>query len=348
LSEVIEWIKAVNRPATPIGKTERIVGIVILATLMVIAAAILHVQDRLNPAMFSVPTQRSTRPDLPLTVDPGPQSSVIPQPGKMEALGPFEVFTPSTLSDKINGKAELYLSAGFIRLESRRFRPAGEPDLWAEFFAYDMGGPRNAYSVYSAQRREGAASSTVATDDYKTANALFFVHGKYYVEIVASHESEAAGKMLKRLAEAFVQETRAAQTVIRERDLFPKSGLVPGSISLQSKNVFGFDRLDNVFTARYRIGDAQLTTFISRRENAREATELSAAFFDFLLAFGGRALEPSGTIPGARGVEILDAYELFFTHGPFFAGIHEAEKMVPAARMADILKARLKETADAQ
>ena len=45
-----------------------------------------------------------------------------------------EIFEAQNLSDKINGKAELYLSAGFVRLISQRFKDERGSDLWIEAF----------------------------------------------------------------------------------------------------------------------------------------------------------------------------------------------------------------------
>ena len=58
-----------------------------------------------------------------------------------------------SLSDKINGKAELYLAAGFARLETQRFALTDNPGQWMERYLYDMGQHANAFSVFSAQRR---------------------------------------------------------------------------------------------------------------------------------------------------------------------------------------------------
>ncbi len=84
--------------------------------------------------------------------------SIIPLPPGMVPLTSPEIFDPQTLSDKINGKAELYLSAGFVGLASQRFKDKAGSNLWMEAYIYDMGNGQNAFSVFSAQRREGAAS----------------------------------------------------------------------------------------------------------------------------------------------------------------------------------------------
>ena len=71
----------------------------------------------------------------------------------MEPLSPPETFDAEKLSEKIDGKAGLYLSAGFKSLTCRRYKKPDNPDLWLEIFFYDMGNIINSFAVYSMQRR---------------------------------------------------------------------------------------------------------------------------------------------------------------------------------------------------
>jgi hypothetical protein len=111
-------------------------------------------------------------------------------PEKFSVFSPPETFDHMTLSDKIDGKAELYLPAGFKSLFAQRLKPQDSPDVWYEVFIYDMGTMLNAFSVYSAQRRDNARPEPFAEFAYSAENALFWVHGPYYIEIIASEVSD--------------------------------------------------------------------------------------------------------------------------------------------------------------
>jgi len=126
-----------------------------------------------------------------------------------------------------------------------------------------------------------------------------------------------------------------------EAGLFPGNGLQAGSIRLQAANAFGFDRLDNVFTARYTLNGATATAFFSRRDSALAAADLAAAYAGFLLHYGGA--ERPGAPPAGRLIAIMDAFELIFTAGPFLAGVHEAPDPATAQTLAAMLRARLTE-----
>ena len=306
-------------------RSETLAGLSILVLLAGIGLGILHVRQTPNPAV-SVYGEVSRVPAAQTGgADP------IPVPEGLSEMSPPEVFGPQTLSDKIDGKADLYLNAGFERLFTRRLTPAGSADNWLEVFAYRMEDHKSAFSVFSAQQRRDAQSLSRFRYGYRSENALFFVHGPFYVEIVSSTVSPEIDFMMQ-AAEAFAGAHPVAETAVPERDAFPRQGLVSGSIELQSANVFGFERLDDVFLARYRLDGAEMTAFLSKRASDQEAVELAGAYADFLIRFGGSPQPVAFPAPGAKLVEIFGVYELIFAHQNTLAGVHEAED--PAAAVA--------------
>jgi hypothetical protein len=268
--------------------------------------------------------------------------SIIPLPQGMVPLSSPESFDPQTLSDKINGKAELYLSAGFVSLASQRFKDKDDSNLWIEAYIYDMGNGQNAFAVFSAQRREGAASLDLSQYAYRTQNALFLVHGPFYVEIIASEATDRAFSPMNLLAENFVSNTATQTVTIQEKDLFPVQGLVADSISLISADAFGFDRLNQIYTAEYELGQERLMAFLSRRQETRAAQDLASAYQKFLETFGGQTIDTNLPIKNAKLVEILETYEVIFSCGPFMAGVREAASKEQAINLAVQLYDKLK------
>ncbi len=255
-------ILAPSAPEAHSGR-ETIVALCVLASLALIAVGIAMVQSRFNPAVLNF-LQGTAAP--PATAGP-----ILTLPEGISPLTPAERFDRETLSDKIDGKAELYLSAGFVRLDCQRLALAGQPDLWIEVFVYDMGSFENAYAVFSAQRRADATMLDFAEFAYRAENALFFVHGPSYLEMIASGTDDRLRASMDALARAFILSRPVAQATIAERDLFPETGLVATSISLIPADAFGVADLDRVFTATYSIAGAEMTAFLSRRTDPQEA-----------------------------------------------------------------------------
>lgn len=315
-----------------------------MALLVVIAGGILWRQADFNPAV-SVFTAGAGGERLP-AVDPGPRASapnLVPLPDDVRPMGPPETFGPDRLADKIDGKAPLYLSAGFRELASQRFVLAGQPDQWFEFHRYRLVDSRGAFAVFSAQRRSDARPADITRHSYGTENALFVTHGPFYLELIGSGSSGALRDAMMRTAQAFVRSHRVTAASREPGDLFSPGGLDRGSITLLAEDAFGFAGLDQVTTALYRLGGKELMAFVSRRDSAREAAELADAYLVFLERFG--AEDFSGKVPpdlsGARLVRVIDTWELVFTSGPVLAGVHEAPDADAALALSRRLAAAL-------
>jgi hypothetical protein len=306
---------------------ETLVGSAVLVLLAMIAVGVFLRQYQYDPAAFVAAAPEAALPSTQLAGDSAGADLRALIPEGWEPMTPPETFDANNLSDKINGKAELYLSAGFQSLRSQRFKKTDKPESWVELFVYDMGDGRNAFSVFSLQRRVDGQDVKLGQFAYRTGNALFFVHGSDYVEVIATDAS--LGKEMLALGRNFVQqkpiEPKGAEAgSVSEVTLFPPKGLKAGTIALHSADVFGFDRLDNTFTAEYDIKGVPVTAFLSSRESPEEASALAMAYHKFLIENGGSDIDPGVGIPGAKLVQIFDSFELIFTRGKVLAGVHDA------------------------
>ncbi len=316
---------------------------VILSVLLVIGAGILMTQSRFNagilPKSAFLPGPDQNKPSAQLS----PNAFFTPLPDGIKPLTSAEVFDARTLSDKIDGKAELYLSAGFTRLVSQRFKDERSADLWMEGFVYDMGNSQNAFSVFSAQRRQDAVPLDLTRNAYRTSNALFLTHGRYYAEIIASKASEKVPQSIELLAETFIHNTPAEKAAGDETALLPQQHLVQNSIVLIAANAFGYDGFDKIYSAEYELSGQRLTAYLYHRGSPAEAEKLASAYTAFLLTYGGQNIEKQVPIKNARIIKILDTYEIIFTHGSYLAGIREAATVQEAKMLADRLYDRIKE-----
>lgn len=172
-------------------RLESAVSICLLVILLLIGLVIFMKQFDVDMSRFGIGT---TTISLPVQ-----QTEAETQKPILEALTPdgfktfFEVetYNAGNLYEKINGKAPLYIEAGFAKLFTQRFIHKGDESLWMELFIFDMTAIRNAFSVYSVQKRADTRTLSFASPGpcYKTSNGVHFVHGKYYVELIGSTES---------------------------------------------------------------------------------------------------------------------------------------------------------------
>ena len=320
------------------GKTETLVGYAILVVLVVTAGSLFLTQFHYNAAVL---TPSSVQPESSsLSAAPRLDLGAL-TPDGLAALSQPEAFGPDTLSEKIDGKAELYLSAGFVQLLTQRFSRKGNPQAWLELFLYDMGSMRNAFAVYSVQRREDGQRIDLGDFAYTTEDAIFFVHGQYYAEVIGPALGKGAAEILAAVGRGVVEKVKASREGLAELALFPAEHLKRETISLLAADAFGFDRFRSVFTAQYRLGETDLTAFLSQRARPAEAAELAAAYHQFLLKNGGKEVKPGSGLSGVRMVELFGTYELVFSQGRMLVGVHGADKREAAEQLARTLKQRL-------
>jgi hypothetical protein len=320
-------------------KVETRLGLLILFVLVGIAVAVGVKQSRYDEKLFKALLTKN----LPAEGQRGPAGSAPDLQDylseELVVLTPVESFGSENLSEKIDGKAELYLSAGFLGLRAQRFAEVAKPEQWLELFVYDMGNRQNAFSVFSTQRRADAEDVILAQSAYHTENALFFQQGQFYVEIIGS-----SGQMVERLlaiGENFVRRHPSKEEELGEVALFPRTALIPGSIALLAENVFGFDRLNHTYIGRYRFSGMELTAFLAHQQSVEGAKEMASAYHQFLLENGGKDAVMAVPIPDAWLVKVFDTFDLVFVHDSYLAGVHEAERKELAEELAMNMKKAL-------
>jgi hypothetical protein len=289
----------------------------LLALLAFIGGAVLWIQSRYDPAAWrDQPGMLSNQPVANADLPEG-----------LTALSPAERYTAENLSDKINGKADLYLSAGFKTLETRRLGLISDKNRWMERFVYDMGGHQNAFSVYSVQRRRDTQDIDVTTHAYLSANGLFLVHGPYYMEIIAAEATGEMQSQMKTLAMAFTASHPVKPQRLPLLDLLPKETHVPLSAKLIADSAFGIQGLDWVYTAMYAADNAQATVYISRRRTPAGARGLAGECIAYWNEYGAQAVPTPEGHTGIHIVFILDNYEIVAVEGDYLYGVHEATNL---------------------
>jgi hypothetical protein len=328
-------------PPSPraIGATEKRISWAVIALLGVILAAVFIKQSRYDEAIWH-PIVAVQKPAAKMPSGQGVKS-LIPVPAGLSPLGPVETFGPENLSDKIDGKAELYLPSGFIRLNCQRFGPAAGP-WWFEVFFYEMKGPREAFSVFSAQRRSGGTPLDLAQFAYQTANSLFFVRNATYIEMVGSEASAVLMKSMVDYARTIAGAGKNAS--VGEMNLFPADGLVADSVVMLAADAFGVSGLKDVFIATYRVNGKALTAFIAKRSDAAAAAKLKTDYVQFLKENGAKDMPPQGAINGITVLSVFDLFEVVFVQGPCFAGVHEAQDREAALAFAQRFQSHLRKS----
>ena len=335
------------RRKAKVGPNQRLVGYCILATLGLITVWLLVQQSRFNPAVNVAlrGAQLKGQPRAAAGQALAATAAFIPEVPGFTPLAPAESFGPDNLSDKIDGKAELYLSSGFKEMSCRSFTLTGQGKAHVEVFVYDMGSAPNAFAVFSGQRRPGSPNISLTPNAYATANALFFTQGPYYLEIVADRASEALSGSLQEYAKTLLAKlpSQEGEKTPGVAGLFPKEGLAQDSVRLNASDAFGLEGLNNVFTGEYTLKNGTATAFLAERDTLDQANADAKRYRDFLAANGYTKVQSPGTPEGIEVLKLDKSYEIVLVQGRTLAGVHDASSPEAALDLVAKVRATLKE-----
>jgi hypothetical protein len=313
---------------------ETAVGMLILLIMLGTAIGIYVISRDYNMARFGIASQQDS-----------PQGDFTP-------IGKPETYNDDNLYEKIDGKAPMYQEAGFVKLDAQRFAAKSDSELSFELSTYDMNNAKNAFSVYSRQKRADAAELAGLGDfafGYVAGNEICLSLGKNYIEMIGSAESNDLVDKMKGFANNLASQFKPGpKDKIAELAYFP-AGTVAGTWKLQIDNAFGFDGLTDTFSAQYKLGDKDVTIFLSRRKNADEAKAVAKNYYDFLVSNGAKAVAADSEILKSAGASVMDfygAFEIVFQTGVFVGGVHEVNDKQAAQKAAEVLIGRLKEIND--
>jgi hypothetical protein len=331
------------RRKTKVGLPQRLSGYGIILLLGLISIGLLVRQARFNPAVrvalrapLAGRIQAASGPTAAAT------AALLPEVPGFTPLAPGESFGPDNLSDKIDGKAELYLPAGFKEMSCRKFGLGAADKAYVEVFLYDMGSASNAFAVFSGQRRSGSASLPLTANAYATTNALFFTQGRYYVEIVADRASESLQKSLTAYAAALLAKLPAEGATRPATALFPKEGLAPDTVRLCAADVFGCEGLQNMLTGEYTLKSGKATAFVASRDTPEQAQAEAKRYLEFLAANGYKKVETVAPPTDFQVLALDNSFEIVFVQGKTLAGVHDATSPEAAVELAARLKNELK------
>jgi hypothetical protein len=332
------------RKKAKVGAAQKLTGYGILVVLGLITVWLLVQQSRFNPAVtvaMRAPLLQG-RPQAVSARTPSATAALIPEVTGFTPLAPIESYGPENLSDKIDGKAELYLPAGFKEMSCRSFELGAAGKAHMDVYLYDMGSPPNAFAVFSGQRRPGSPSIPLTANAYATANALFFTQGRFYVEIVADRASEALHRSLEDYATALLAKLPSQGETKNAAALFPKEGLALDTVRLCATDTFCLEGLNNVLTGEYSLKSGKATGFIAPRDTPEQAQADAKRYLDFLAANGYQKVQTPAA-PADLQVLVLDnSFEVVFVQGKTMAGVHDATSPAAALELAAKLKNELK------
>ena len=252
----------------------------------------------------------------------------LPKLQEADLAGPGEIrrFNADTLYEKIDGKAQLYLSYNFAELLFTTYTAGDTP---IDVYIYDMGQADNAFGIYKAEEGENAEAVEIGAGGYASGASLFFWKGKHYVNILAGGEeashgeaggSEKQKEVAMRLATAIADQLKSAGQSLWAEQVLPQKDRVTGSFEFRKSDAFGLDFLKDVFSAQYKVDGKDLTLFIMRQTSPEQAKDILKQYQAFAAKYGKVLGNQDAAGAKIMIVESSGTYDVVFLKDKYFGG----------------------------
>ena len=353
------------RPLQAVGAGEKLAGLIILMLLAAIVAAYVW-QARTDTAYLFVAdgTAETGREASSPTVQPAGGMAValdghalsdnmaaqgrghaaddsgganpFPDAGIEGWQRPAQVsrFTPETLYQKIDGRADLYVQYRVVGLTFGAYAGTNDPDHAIDVYWYDMGEPQNALGIYRAESPEQPAAAGIGQQSYAAEGAVFFIKAGSYVQVLPAFpdagDAAAALEIARRIAPLIEDRTSDLWAL----DVLPRAGRIEDSFEYLSENAFGLSFLSNVYTAEYDRDGGRVTLFVHRENDEAAALPLLDQYRAYFEQ-NGEVLwtdpDPARRLVAGQAFGVID---VVFAKGRYFGGASGADDLATAKEAA--------------
>jgi len=216
-------------------------------------------------------------------------------PGKVDRWNRIEppgTYSPQTLSDYIDGGAELFLSYNFKGALAVKYEDASENEIAVDIF--DMGSSYDAFGVF-AHTRETNTRDFGQGSEY-ASGLLTFWKGRFYVSVLAYPETPASKNAVTTLGQAIAGAIQEEGPVPPILALLPQENLLPETVRYFHHgiwlNSFSFVSNENVLNigadtpatlAKYRTPGSSLFLLIVRYPDTQRAEAAAGQFVEKIL-----------------------------------------------------------------
>lgn len=320
-------LRGVRREGSPLLRT--------LGTATVCLIVLVLLQCRHERATTHDSAPSASRPATPAGFDLASGLAHL-APRGFAPDGPSQTLDEDALENKIGDLDLFYTDAGLRYAVCQRYSATDGPARRFDACVYVQRDARAAMSTFLSISQAGqffgrdeGRPSGLARHAWESQGFLSFAQGDAYVE-VASEEPAAENNDARHAVAAALAVRYGGKTL--ESPPFPDQDRMNGRMRLIMRNAFGASGLNGIYACDYKAGENEAIAFWSDRDSADEAEAMARLWRDFLLANG--AVSVGETIADASVLSLMGFIEVVCTRGRVVAGVHQAESLDLARRLA--------------
>lgn len=223
-----------------------------------------------------------------------------------------------TLSDRINGEAELYFPYGFDRMAAARYASEKNRAAGMDVEIYRMGSPLDSFGMYANYRQKDGRPQDVGAESNLSGSQLFLYQGRHFLHIQMTGTDAANPDALIECGRTAASRLPGTRNRPPELSLFDRPETVKGTERYLPLSLLGYDFLNRGLMTDAVVEGTNLRIFLLLNATAESA---SAAFESYRTQLAQAKIESLGkSATFLEGVDPLYGRVIVLRKGKCLAG----------------------------
>jgi len=189
-----------------------------------------------------------------------------------DASGNWQEYGPKSLFDYINGGAELYIDAGFVRCYAREFKNQNSGTLLLNL--YEMENSLQAFGLFQEMFGDDVKNQKVGSEAVTGIRRITFWKHNYFVEVIDKSEKELNSSIFHQAASNTAASLPGIAKLPEELSWFSDKSRVDGTEKYFHQNFKSRTFLNKVLSCDYKNQRIELTVFIVMEDSEAKALEV--------------------------------------------------------------------------
>jgi hypothetical protein len=243
------------------------------------------------------------------------------RPTDWEIFDEVKRFTPESLYEQINGRAEFFLSYDVVSMTFASYVNRFDVGQFIDISIYDMGSAINAFGVFSVERSQGQPLLELGRASYRLYANYYIWKGCFYITIISSQgtrEFQRLGMDLARIVTDYLPDSDES---IWGLTALPLKDRVPDSVQYFKVDAMGLTFMRNTFIAAYKKEDNTVTALLSQRDSAESAKDTVARYVEYAKEYGGEVKPLNMNDVELTSCKMGETYDVIFQKGRLIGGV---------------------------
>jgi hypothetical protein len=196
------------------------------------------------------------------------------------------LYTRETLSDHINGEAELYFPYGFDLAATATYMNSKNPELYIIADVYRMTSLLDAFGIYSNYRKADAAGAGVGAEGFVSASQMMFYQGRYFARLQFTGTTDLGQNIFLTCGQSISQNLPPNVSYPREIEALRIPAVVPRSERYIAQSLLGYDFFRRGIIADATLNNERVQVFVVPEDSQAAAREAFDRYCSYLKTEG--------------------------------------------------------------